>query len=393
MPQTAVPTPRVHWPERYNAIPTEILHREDIYRQELERIFYGEEWHPVAHRAEVPNPGDYKVATVGETSLLVVHAADGKIRVFTNSCPHRGTMLKTESRGRSDLIQCPYHRWTFTTEGELRGAPGMDDFAPNFRKEDYRLRSLRTAAVFGLIFVTFSPATPELGAYLGDCAPFIGKILGDDGRLTLIGYQKVIFDCNWKLYNDNEGYHGPLLHTAFRLLNFTSGAGTQFMTERAHKVNSTLLPPVEDTGFLKDFSVIEGRDARRPPQATIVSLFPLGQMAKHLDVINVRHAHPLSPTRTEVHYAYFAHQDDDEALYAHRVRQASNLIGPSGFISLEDGAVFNRMQISARSGGLANYVKGVKGPADGACVLDKGDEAGNLVRWARYRKIMDFGHA
>jgi phenylpropionate dioxygenase-like ring-hydroxylating dioxygenase large terminal subunit len=383
--------PRVHWPERFNAVPKEIFHREDIYRLELERIFYGEQWHPVAHRAEVPKPGDYKTAFVGEASVLIVHGSDGELRVFMNSCPHRGTALKTAARGSSELIQCPYHRWTFTTRGELRGAPGLEDFPPDFRKEDYGLRRLRSAQAYGLIFVTLSHQTPDLDDYLGDCRPYIGKVLGDDGRLTLIGYQKVIFDCNWKLYNDNEGYHGPLLHTAFQLLQLRSGQGTQFMTDNAHKVNSTDLPPVQNTGFLQDFSVIEGRDPVRPPQATIVALFPLGQMAKHLDVINVRHAHPLSPGRTEVHYAYFAHESDNVELIRHRVRQASNLIGPSGFVSLEDGAVFNRMQEGSRTGGVATYQKGARGPLEGACVLDKGDEAGNLVRWARYRQVMGFG--
>jgi anthranilate 1,2-dioxygenase large subunit len=164
------------------------------------------------------------------------------------------------------------------------------------------------------------------------------------------------------------------------------------MTANAHKVNSTTLPPLQDGGFLKDFSVIEARDPARPAQNTIVALFPLGQMTKNLDVINVRHAHPLSPTRTEVHYAYFAHADDDAALRAHRVRQASNLIGPSGFVSLEDGAVFNRLQLAAQTGAEAHYLKGVRGPLEGACTLDKGDEAGNLVRWARYRAMMGFEH-
>ena len=96
----------------------------------------------------------------------------------------------------------------------------------------------------------------------------------------------------------------------------------------------------------------------------------------HLDIINCRFANPLSPTQTEVHYAYFAHQDDDPELVRHRVRQSSNLIGPSGFISLEDGAVFGRIQkalhaepdrirylrgwqdSSARAGAL-NYSQGV----------------------------------
>lgn len=384
--------PRLAWPERFNAVPKEIFHRQDIYRWELERIFYGEQWHPIAHRAEIPKPGDFKTEFVGEASVLVLHGLDGEVRVFMNSCPHRGTALKTASRGSSPRIQCPYHRWTFNSCGELNGVPGMDDFPSDFRKEDYGLKRVRMAEAYGLIFVTFSDATPPLESYLGESLPYLGKILGDDGRLTLLGYQKVVFDCNWKLYNDNEGYHGPLLHTAFQLLQLRSGEGTQFMTELAHKVNSTELPPVKNSGFLKDFSVIEGRDPARKPQATIVALFPLGQFAKHLDVINIRHAHPLGPDKTEVHYAYFSHQDDDEALKQHRVRQASNLIGPSGFVSLEDGAVFNRMQQGSHTGGNATYQKGARGPLRGACVMDKGDEAGNLVRWTRYREVMGFDH-
>jgi anthranilate 1,2-dioxygenase large subunit len=380
----------IDWPDRFNAIPKEIFHREDVYRLELERIFYGEEWHPVAHRAEVRAPGDFKTAFVGEAPLLVVHGSDGEVRVFMNSCPHRGTLLKTAARGSSERIQCPYHRWSFNSCGKLLGVPGIEDFPGDFRKEDYGLRPVRSAEAFGLIFVTFSDETAELTGYLGDCRPYIGKVLGDDGRLTLLGYQKVIFDCNWKVYNDNEGYHGPLLHTAFQLLQLRSGQGTQFMTDQAHKVNSTDLPPVKNGGFLQDFSVIEGRDPARPPQATIVALFPLGQLAKHLDVINVRHARPLSASRTEVHYAYFAHESDDVELVRHRVRQASNLIGPSGFISLEDGAVFNRLQQGSHTRGVATYQKGARGPLTGACALDRGDEAGNLVRWARYRHVMGF---
>lgn len=382
----------IDWPARFNEVPKEIFHRDDIYRLELERIFYGEQWHPIAHRCELPQPGDYKTAQVGEVSLLLVHGKDGVIRVFRNSCPHRGTALKPAGRGHSERIQCPYHRWSFNSCGDLVGVPGIDDFPRDFHKEDFGLREVRSAQCYGLIFVTLSERTPDLDLYLEESRPYIGKILGDDGRLRLIGYQKVVFDCNWKLYNDNEGYHGPLLHTAFQLLKLTSGEGTQFMTNNAHKVNSTALPPVKNGGFLQDFSVIEGRDPKRAPAATIVALFPLGQLAKHLDVINVRHAHPLSPSQTEVHYAYFTHEDDDPELVRHRIRQASNLIGPSGFVSLEDGAVFNRMQQGSHTGGVATYQKGARGPLSGACVMDKGDEAGNLVRWARYRAVMGFDH-
>ena len=50
----------VRWPAKFNEIPKEVFQRDDVYRRELERIFYGPEWHIVAHRAELAEPGDFK---------------------------------------------------------------------------------------------------------------------------------------------------------------------------------------------------------------------------------------------------------------------------------------------------------------------------------------------
>ena len=388
--QTTADEIDLHWPARFNEVPKEVFHREDVFQLEQERIFKGPEWHPLAHQAELPNPGDFKTGFIGTAPVLIVHGDDGRIRVFENSCTHRATTLQTASRGNAQRIQCPYHRWTFNTRGDLLGVPGVTDFPPEFRQEDYALRQLRSAQVFGLIFATYSSAVAELEEYLGDVLPFIARILGGDGRLKLLGYQKVIFNCNWKLYNDNEGYHGPLLHAAFRILQLQAGKGEQFMTGNAHKANWTELPPARDTGFLSDFSVIEARDPKVVAANTIVSLFPLGQMTKNLDVINVRHAHALSASETEVHYAYFAHQDDSDEVVRHRIRQASNLIGPSGFVSLEDGAVFSRIQQGSHSRGNLGFQKGVKANMTAPCTLGPGEEAGNLIRWERYRQIMGF---
>lgn len=85
----------VHWPAKINEIPKDIFDREDVFRLELERIFYGPEWHPVAHTGEIPNIGDFKTFHIGERPLLVVHGQDGGVRVFYNACAHRGTLLET----------------------------------------------------------------------------------------------------------------------------------------------------------------------------------------------------------------------------------------------------------------------------------------------------------
>jgi phenylpropionate dioxygenase-like ring-hydroxylating dioxygenase large terminal subunit len=381
---------QLQWPARYSEIPKEVFHREDIYRRELERIFYGPEWHPVAHLSEVPKPGDFKTTYVGEAPLLILHGDDGQVRVFLNSCPHRGTQLQTCSRGNGKGITCPYHRWAFDNNGALLAAPGSERFPENFRKQDYGLRAVRFEMLHGLILASLSPDAPPLEKYLGDGVEYLRKLLGGDGRLTLLGYQKVVYSTNWKEYGDNEGYHAPLLHRAFRLLQWQGGDGTQCVTEYGHKLIEAELRASRNASFLDDDSLVEFRDRSAPPRSIIVNLFPMSTMTKHMDVINLRYSFPRSPHETEVHYAYFAHQDDDAEMFRHRLRQASNLLGPSGLISLEDGAVFNRLHEGSRTPGGVVFQKGVKGRLAAPCFVEQNDEASNLVKWERYRTIMGF---
>jgi phenylpropionate dioxygenase-like ring-hydroxylating dioxygenase large terminal subunit len=383
--------PPVRWPAKLNEVPKEIFDREDVFQRELERIFYGPEWHPVAHLGEIPNPGDFKTFHVGERPLLVVHSQDGQVRVFYNACSHRGTLLETTTRGHKTEFECPYHRWLFDSTGALRGCPGKDDFAPSFRQEDYGLEQLRTAIVGGLIFTTLHPDTPDIDAWLGRTKPALLQLLGGDGRLRLLGYQKVSYDCNWKAYVDNDGYHAPLLHLAFKMLNWQGGGGTQFATENGHLAFQSELKVPNNPGFLRDPSLIEFRGTHTSKGSVIVALNPLTVMTKHLDMINVRFAVARSLLKTEVHYAYFAHADDDEAMVTHRLRQSSNMLGPCGMVSMEDASIFLRVQQGNRTPGNAVFQKGVKRER-GDIWLDfkQNDEAGNLPKWEYYRRVMGF---
>ncbi len=383
---------QVDWPANFNEVPKDIFFREDVYKREIKRIFQGPEWHAVAHIAEIPERGNYKTSVIGEMPIFIMHGDDGIVRVFENSCTHRGTQLATCPRGAFKEIECPYHRWVFNNCGALLSASGSRDFPENFEKSDYNLRELRSANVYGVIFATCSKDAPDIDTYLGDAKEQIASALGGDGRLKLMGYQKVRFLSNWKEYADNEGYHAPLLHGAFRLLQWQGGKGGQFMTDYAHKVINTALT-IPKSGFLKDHSLVESRDTRISPRSVVISLFPVTIILSHLDVINVRYAFPISPDETEVHYAYFSHESDSPEVANHRLRQASNLLGPSGLISLEDGAVFNRLHVGARTGGKVAFQKGVSEAPKPPYVFNNNDEAGNLVRWNRYREAMGFAHA
>jgi anthranilate 1,2-dioxygenase large subunit len=382
---------RVRWPEARNALPKEIFHREDIYRRELQRIFYGPDWHPLAHLAEIPRRGDFKSFRLGEAPVLIVHGDDDQVRVFANSCTHRGTQIEVRALGNKSEFECPYHRWLFNNCGKLIAAPGSDRFPEDFRKQDYSLRELRCDQFRGLIFATCDPQAPTLDSYLGEIKDMLAKVMGGDGRLRLLGYQKASFDSNWKEYQDNDGYHAPLLHRAFQLLKWQAGRGNAVATAYGHMGIEANLKELANASFLRDPSIVEFKQANAPLTSIAMGLFPITVIVKHLDVINLRFAFPRSVDEVEVHYAYFCHLDDGDEMMTHRLRQSSNLLGPCGFISLEDGAIFNRLHTGSNTFGDVMYQKGV-GDLSGEppYSLQQNDEATNVIKWKHYRELMGF---
>uniref|UniRef100_UPI002458E4C1 aromatic ring-hydroxylating oxygenase subunit alpha n=1 Tax=Nocardia farcinica TaxID=37329 RepID=UPI002458E4C1 len=113
-------------------LPKEIFSDELVYRQELERIFYGPYWHPVAHRAELPEANSFKTTWLGEIPVIVSRGAQDRIRAFVNTCTHRGTLQEQRGAGVGPELQWPYHRWVLKSDGELWGAPGGREFRSVF---------------------------------------------------------------------------------------------------------------------------------------------------------------------------------------------------------------------------------------------------------------------
>jgi anthranilate 1,2-dioxygenase large subunit len=389
------------WPAAFNQVPKWAFHDPDLFELEIERIFKGPIWHPVAHDAELPNPGDFKTVTVGRTPLLVQRGPDGAVRVFHNACTHRATKLAMRFLGQRTDIECPYHRWLFDLEGNLRACPGEADFPPEFRRADYNLRRVPTATYYGLIFASLHASPPPLAQWLGDVATPVRETMGSDGRLKLLGYQKVLYQSNWKVYIDNDAFHAPLLHTAFRLLGWQGGGGRQLRLDTGNMVIETVVPVQKDSGLLRDPSVIgyrggatpRNKPARLDAGSSLPLLFPLVVVANHLDVFSIRYANPVGVDQVEVHYAYFCHQDDDAEMVRHRLRQSSNMLGPSGFVSLEDATVFMRIQQALDTEpGETYFLKGYREGAD-LHRTRQNDEAPNALWWETYRTMLGFERA
>src|SRR6478672_12126651 len=123
----------------------------EIFAEELQKIF-ANNWVLVGHQSQLAEPGDYFLAEVAGESLIVAKDQRSTIRAFYNVCRHRGARLCEEQTGHTAAVQCPYHAWTYGLDGQLLGAPHMNDVS-GFRKADYTLHPVNLALWEGFIFV------------------------------------------------------------------------------------------------------------------------------------------------------------------------------------------------------------------------------------------------
>ena len=95
-------------------------YQEDFYRLEVEQI-WKREWIAVAHVSQLKEPGDYLAFQILDEPMMVVHGHDGRIRALTTVCRHRFMpVVVAGSSGNKESFQCPYHRWTYGTDGAFQ---------------------------------------------------------------------------------------------------------------------------------------------------------------------------------------------------------------------------------------------------------------------------------
>ena len=187
----------------------------EIYRREAEKIF-GHAWIHVCHETRVPKTGDFFTCSIGDQSIIVIRGKDDALRGFYNVCRHRGREL-LEGSGNAATIVCPYHGWSYQSDGVLRYARGSD-LVPGFDKQKFCLSPVRVESVGGFVFVNLDPEAPSFGEIYGG---FEEEIRRYEPRLDeLTHVRSVTFDLavNWKIAVENylEAYHLVDVHPALR---------------------------------------------------------------------------------------------------------------------------------------------------------------------------------
>jgi phenylpropionate dioxygenase-like ring-hydroxylating dioxygenase large terminal subunit len=228
-----------------------------------------------------------------------------------------------------------------------------------FRLEEHGLQKLRTDTFAGIVFGTLSEDAPPFAEYIGnDIGGRIGRVMR--GKPKLLGTTSQILHNNWKLYFENvkDTYHASLLHTfftTFRLSRLTTAGGVAITDSGAHHASYTYgaqrgdnatsdslyseIHSLHDDYRLQDARFLDSVDEIGDGiTLQILSVFPNFVLQQIHNSIALRVVLPKGPDKTELRWTYIGFEDDDSAMTERRLQQA-NLVGPAGYVSMEDGAV------------------------------------------------------
>jgi glycine betaine catabolism A len=176
----------------------------EVYDLDLDVIF-GKHWLFAATEAELAEPGDYVTVDIGAYSIIIVRDDDENVRAFRNVCRHRGSRILEDPCGSVGNLVCPYHQWTYRTDGSLIFAEGQ---APTFDRARFGLKSVNVRTVAGLVLVCLADEPPaDIDEVAAVIEPYLAPYRLQD---TKVAHQiDLIEEGNWKLVmeNNRECYH------------------------------------------------------------------------------------------------------------------------------------------------------------------------------------------
>lgn len=400
-------------------VPYAVFSSQAVYDLEQERIFRGPTWNFLGLEAEIPNTGDYKSTFVGDTPVVMTRSEDGSLAAWVNRCAHRGAMVCRQLRGNATSHNCVYHQWSFDTKGNLLGVPfrrgqkGQAGMPADFKPKDHSLRQLRVESFCGLVFATFSDEVGSVSDYLGEAmSGYVRRVF--NRPVEYLGCTRQYSKSNWKLYLENvkDPYHASLLHLFHTTFNiFRVGMKAHCQTDDRDGLHSIIMAIKEgqdeeagsdykdqkirsyDEGFqLEDESIlalVEEYDVVATNH--IQPVFPQLVIQQIHNTIVARQILPKGPENFELIFHFVGYADDTAEMRKLRIKQA-NLVGPAGYISMEDTEATELVQRGTiRDGDKTSVIEMAKQQPDQTDTLI----TEGLIRafWRGYRKIMRFDTA
>lgn len=200
---------------------------EEIFQLEMKNLF-ANVWIYVGHASQVSKPGDFYSTTIGDQPVVMVRNSDLSIRVLHNRCPHKGVQIASETSGNTGkFFRCPYHAWTFKTDGSLLAIPlkkGYDGTCFEQCEAKSGMASVGAVHVYrDFVFARLSIEGVDFHDFFGESLSTLDNMVdrSPEGRLEVAGgVIRYMHDCNWKMLVDNQ------TDTCHPMVAHESSAGT-----------------------------------------------------------------------------------------------------------------------------------------------------------------------
>jgi phenylpropionate dioxygenase-like ring-hydroxylating dioxygenase large terminal subunit len=373
---------------------------------ELEqRLIFERTWCFLGLESQIARARDFLTNWIGRTPILVSRNDEGAIAGFINVCRHKAVLLRHEEEGNAGVHVCPYHGWSFDTNGRNVHVKNAKTacYPAAFDAENHDLLRLpRIATYRGFIFGSLSADVPDLGDFLGDMRFFIDLIAdqGPQGVELVPGRAVYTYNANWKLQLDNgvDPYHLTSTHAAFldvqavrrkgegnvesrsfdwrKRDEFPAGA---FNFRNGHSAVWMRQPEPEKRPIAPAMDEIRARVGEQRAEwmlnARNLQFFPNMQVADAISPM-LRTFRPLAVDRTEMRAWCLAPIGESRTLRAWRLRQYEDFFNPGGMATPDDTIIYEEAQRGMGAFSLdflQGYSRGL-----GAAVTGGGDAAAAL---------------
>ena len=277
----------------------------ELFQLEMERL-WSRTWIYVGHASQVPQAGDFITVDIASKPVILVRHTDGHVRVLMNRCAHKGTKVVYDFAGNTGkTFRCPYHAWTYRTDGTLLNVPLRAGYDGTRLYETSSARGLTPVThetYRGFVFARLADG-PGFRDYFGDSLSSIDNLAdrSPEGELEIAGgCLRYLHNCNWKMFveNLNDTMHPMIVHA--------SSAGT---AKR----------------------LWEGKPADMPKPMAIEQYAPFANDYKFFDDMGVRvypHGHGFSGVNFSIHSAYSPVKEYEEAMKrAYGTERAQQILG------------------------------------------------------------------
>ncbi|MBN24902.1 MAG: ring-hydroxylating oxygenase subunit alpha [Alteromonadaceae bacterium] len=390
----------------------------DIYQEELKKIWYTT-WVYVGHESEVPNKNDFIMKSIGPEPVIMTRDRAGEINLLLNRCTHRGNQVCVKNKGNTKSFTCPYHSWTFATDGRLMGQAFPDGFQ-NADKSKLGLgRVTRVASYGGFVFGSFAETGPSLEEHLGGAKETIDRLLANSpsGEIEITaGYLQHKVAANWKLMVENEtdGYHPGFVHASVfqamdsRINELYGDKSTSLSRDYGNGHTEIDLRP-EFRKRDEELSWFNTKASRLPAYVKQMQEKHGVQKAREIMIDGTPHVmifpnlfiaeiqifviQPLSVNESIQHVTAVQFKGSPDI--NRRLRQQTmGSVGPAGFLLADDSEMYERNQLGLQVqspeftyNGRGDHRERLD--EDGFLVGDSTDDLPSRGIWKHYRKMME----